>query len=81
MDDFREYLKPGMRVAFFAERGDEVLSYGGDGCIVYQGYQVIGTDTFLIIDHLTGSGKKTKTTTTSINAKKVTGLTVITDNA
>lgn len=81
MDDFREYLKPGMRVTFFAERGADVLSYGGDGRVIYQGYQVIGTETFLIIDILTGSGKKTKTTTISVNAKKVTGLSVVPDNA
>lgn len=78
MDDFREYLKPGARVAFYAERGKESLSYGGDGKrVLYRGYQVIGTDTFLVFDHLTGTGKKTKTTRTSVNAKRIPSITVI----
>lgn len=65
IDDF---VKPGIPVWFYADQEGEIKLYGDDGSMTYQGYQVIGTVTFLIFDHTTGAGKKAKMNSLSINA-------------
>ena len=72
--EFREYVKPGTMIWFIADQGKGPEQYGVDGDMVYQGYQVIGTVTFLVFDHVKGSGKKMKRQTLSINALDVKRL-------
>ena len=44
---------------------------GTDGELTYAGYQVIGNQTFLVLDRSDGVGKKSKVSTFGINASHV----------
>ncbi len=70
-DEYIEFVKPGSTVWFFADQEGSIKQYGEDGTWTYQGYQVIGTATFLIFDHTTGAGKKAKMDSLSLNALDV----------
>lgn len=79
MDDFREHLQPGYRVVIWFNEGDDVLILGNRESYVYQGYQVIGTETFWIVDVVRGTGKKTKTTRIALNAANIGKHTIISE--
>ena len=88
--EFKEYLVPGKRVWLTVEDPDTAregsqsktkmtVRYGVDGDMVYQGYQVLGTTTFLLFDRIEGTGRKTQShqNPVTINANRVLYLGVI----
>ena len=75
--EYKEHLKPGNRVWLKVWDPDTApaksvfVTYGGDGDMVYAGYQQLCTATYLLFDHTTGSGKKTQIETVMFNADTV----------
>jgi len=75
--EFNKFLMSGNRVWLkIEEKGKEVL-YGHEGDLIYQGYQAIGTATFLVFDKVDGEGKKAQIRSLMKNTNRIIDMGVI----
>jgi len=76
-EEFISYLKPGKRVWLKVEEPDKsgksnlVVRGVGENPVTYQGWQVLGTETFLVIDEVLGEGRKAQLQTFMINTRYI----------
>jgi hypothetical protein len=72
-DHIEHYLQPGMRIWFRSQhvndKGKLVEKlYGVGGDLTYQGYTTIVNATYLVFDHVEGTGRKAQTRSFAVNA-------------
>lgn len=72
-DAYCDYLKPGVRIWAILNDPEtgKSIKCGLDGTFVYEGYQVIGTVTFMLVSQIVGVGKKSSQRSLTINAADV----------
>lgn len=72
-DDFIPLLRPDTRVWLKMAVGDDkrksrIVTYGVQDELVYRGYTMIGTSTWLILNRIDGSGKRAAVQEFAVNA-------------